>query len=53
MHHDQGALGSAAYYDAMYRQLSILERYGREPDPCYTIRMTKISSISAMNLVSL
>lgn len=28
MHHDQGALGSAAYYDAMYRQLSILKDMG-------------------------
>ena len=28
MHHDQGALGSAAYYDAMYRQLSIMKEMG-------------------------
>lgn len=28
MHHDQGALGSAAYYDAMYRQLTILKDMG-------------------------
>ena len=28
MHHDQGALGSAAYYDAMHRQLSILKEMG-------------------------
>lgn len=28
MHHDQGALGSAAYYDAMYRQLSIMKNMG-------------------------
>ena len=28
MHHDQGALGSAAYYDAMYRQLFILKDMG-------------------------
>ncbi len=28
MHHDQGALGSAAYYDAMYRQLSIMKDMG-------------------------
>ncbi len=28
MHHDQGALGSAAYYDAVYRQLSILKDMG-------------------------
>lgn len=28
MHHDQGALGSAAYYDAMYRQLSKLKDMG-------------------------
>lgn len=28
MHHDQGALGSAAYYDAMYRQISILKDMG-------------------------
>ena len=28
MHHDQGALGSAAYYDAMYRQISILKNMG-------------------------
>lgn len=28
MHHDQGALGAAAYYDAMYRQLTILKDMG-------------------------
>ena len=28
MHHDQGGLGSAAYYDAMYRQLSIMKEMG-------------------------
>lgn len=28
MHHDQGALGAAAYYDAMYRQLSIMKNMG-------------------------
>lgn len=28
MHHDQGALGSAAYYDAVYRQLSIMKNMG-------------------------
>lgn len=28
MHHDQGALGSAAYYDAMYRQLSEMKDMG-------------------------
>ena len=28
LHHDQGALGSAAYYDAMYRQLSIMKEMG-------------------------
>lgn len=28
MHHDQGALGSAAYSDAIYRQLSILKDMG-------------------------
>ncbi len=28
MHHDQGGLGSAAYYDAMYRQLSIMKDMG-------------------------
>ena len=28
MHHDQGALGYAAYYDAMYRQLTILQDMG-------------------------
>ena len=28
MHHDQGALGSAAYYDAMYRQISIMKDMG-------------------------
>ncbi|MBQ8856520.1 MAG: DUF4982 domain-containing protein [Lachnospiraceae bacterium] len=28
MHHDQGALGSAAYYDAMYRQLSKMKEMG-------------------------
>lgn len=28
MHHDQGALGSAAHYDAMYRQISILKDMG-------------------------
>lgn len=28
LHHDQGALGSAAYYDAMYRQLSKMKDMG-------------------------
>ena len=28
LHHDQGALGSAAYYDAVYRQLSIMKEMG-------------------------
>jgi len=28
MHHDQGALGAAAHYDAMYRQLSIMKDMG-------------------------
>lgn len=28
LHNDQGALGSAAYYDAMYRQLSIMKDMG-------------------------
>lgn len=28
MHHDQGALGAAANYDAMYRQLSIMKDMG-------------------------
>lgn len=28
MHHDQGALGSAASYDAIYRQLSIMKNMG-------------------------
>ena len=28
LHHDQGAAGSAAYYDAMYRQLSIMKDMG-------------------------
>ena len=28
MHHDQGAAGSAAYSDAMYRQLSIMKDMG-------------------------
>ena len=28
MHHDQGALGSAAYYDAMYRQLMTMKDMG-------------------------
>lgn len=28
MHHDQGALGSSAYYDAMYRQLSKMKDMG-------------------------
>lgn len=28
LHHDQGALGSAASYDAMYRQLSIMKDMG-------------------------
>ena len=28
MHHDQGALGAAAYYDAMYRQMSIMKDMG-------------------------
>ena len=28
LHHDQGALGSAAYYDAMYRQLALMKDMG-------------------------
>ena len=28
LHHDQGALGSASYYDAMYRQLTIMKDMG-------------------------
>lgn len=28
MHHDQGALGSAAYYDAMYRQMENMKEMG-------------------------
>lgn len=28
MHHDQGALGSAAYYDAMYRQMQVMKNMG-------------------------
>lgn len=28
MHHDQGALGSAAYYDAMYKQLETMKDMG-------------------------
>lgn len=28
LHHDQGALGSAAYYDAMYRQLTVMKDMG-------------------------
>ena len=28
MHHDQGALGAAAYYDAMYRQMVIMKEMG-------------------------
>lgn len=28
MHHDQGALGSAAYYDAIYRQLMVMKDMG-------------------------
>lgn len=28
MHHDQGALGSAAYYDAMYRQMQNMKNMG-------------------------
>ena len=28
MHHDQGALGAAAYYDAIYRQMSIMKDMG-------------------------
>ena len=28
LHHDQGAAGSAAYYDAMYRQISIMKDMG-------------------------
>ena len=28
LHHDQGGLGAAAYYDAMYRQLSIMKEMG-------------------------
>ena len=28
MHHDQGGLGAAAYYDAMYRQMSIMKDMG-------------------------
>ena len=35
MHHDQGGLGSAAYYDAMYRQMSIMKDMG-----CNAIRIT-------------
>ena len=35
MHHDQGALGSAAYYDAIYRQMSIMKDMG-----CNAIRVT-------------
>ena len=35
MHHDQGALGAAAYYDAIYRQMSIMKDMG-----CNAIRIT-------------
>ncbi len=35
MHHDQGALGAAAYHDAIYRQLSIMKDMGVN-----TIRIT-------------
>lgn len=35
MHHDQGALGAAAYYDAIYRQMSIMKEMG-----CNAIRVT-------------
>ena len=35
MHHDQGGLGAAAYYDAMYRQMSIMKDMG-----CNAIRVT-------------
>ena len=35
MHHDQGALGSAAYTDAIYRQMSIMKDMG-----CNAIRIT-------------
>lgn len=35
MHHDQGALGAAAYYDAMYRQLAKMKDMGVN-----TIRIT-------------
>lgn len=35
MHHDQGALGAAAYYDAIYRQMSIMKDMGVN-----TIRIT-------------
>ena len=35
MHHDQGALGSAAYYDAIYRQMEIMKNMGVN-----TIRVT-------------
>lgn len=35
MHHDQGALGAAAYYDAIYRQMSIMKNMGAN-----TIRIT-------------
>ncbi|MCI8496152.1 MAG: leucine-rich repeat protein [Lachnospiraceae bacterium] len=35
MHHDQGALGAAAYYDAIYRQMSIMKNMGVN-----TIRVT-------------
>lgn len=35
MHHDQGALGSAAYYDAIYRQMWIMKDMGVN-----TIRIT-------------
>ena len=35
MHHDQGALGAAAYTDAIYRQMSIMKDMG-----CNAIRIT-------------
>ncbi len=51
LHHDQGALGSAAYYDAMYRQISMMKDMGVNAIRISEriTREMKISSTSAMN----
>lgn len=43
MHHDQGALGSAMYYDAVYRQMSIMKDMGVN-----TIRVTHNPAAKAL-----